>query len=254
MIGKTHLATGLLVSVVALPFWLPNFTVTPIHPWLAIVLANPEPSLLWITVGTMASVIPDLDEFHSFATRKAEWIVRAILFLLFFWLCVKHTGLSALGIAVLFAGIATSLGGNFARKIAMLSISGLCVTLAFVEGFYGTMVIDGLLLLALWSAITAFVAHRTFTHSLFGFLLFAFGVEFSISSFPDHFLLYPLLLGYSIHLLADSISGGIAFFWPLRIGKRKRWGTKWVKSGGGLDHTVAALSLVATGIAAAMLR
>ncbi len=247
MLGKTHMATGLLVSIVTLPM------VEVIRPqaWLSQAshgnFVNMEMAALWIGLGIVGSILPDLDEFHSIGTRKVEAVVRTILILFFLLLTVQHSGgFTTLSFILLFAGIATLLGGETARKISMLMMAMACMVLAFLNAKLGTDFLTGMFLLAAWSTVTAFVAHRTFTHSLMGLIVLGWGLGLAL--LPLHMLLltYPVVFGYLVHLLADSVSGGIPVLWPLSLGEPKRLGIRLVKTGGMLDHLVGLASLAAT--------
>ncbi len=251
MLGKTHMATGLLASIVTLSM------VDAVHPRAWLVQAshgnflNLETAALWIGLGVVGSILPDLDEFHSIGTRKVEAIVRTILMLFFLLLTVQHGGFNTLSLIVLVAAVLTLMGGEMARKISMLMIAMGCIVLAIIDAKYGTSFLTGMMLMAVWSTITAFVAHRTFTHSLFGLLVLGIGLGMALT--PLHLLLltYAVVIGYIVHMLADTVSGGVPVLWPLAVGEHKRLGVRLVKTGSTIDHTVGLASLIATVVLAA---
>ncbi len=251
MLGKTHMATGLLASIVTLPM------VDTVHlkVWFSQAsrgnFVNLEIAALWIGLGVVGSILPDLDEFHSIGTRKVEAVVRTILLLFFLFLTEQHGRFNTLSLIVLIVGVLTLMGGEIARKISMLMLALGCIVLLIMDAKYGTNFLSGMVLLTVWSIITAFVAHRTFTHSLLGLLVLGAGLGMALT--PLHLLLltYAVVIGYIVHLLADAVSGGVPVFWPLRLGKHTRLGIRLVKSGSAMDHTVGLASLILTVVLAA---
>lgn len=242
MLGKTHMATGLLVSVITLPIVMyPQQLTAEI---LRGQFVSFELASLWVGLGVVGSILPDLDEFHSIGTRKVEAVIRIVLILLFVALTMRHHGVTLLSIVVLTAGIVTFFGGENARKIAMLTITVLLAIVGVLYMNFGTGLLIGCMLMAVWSVITAFVGHRTFTHSLTGLALMGVGLGLVLSAVHQIPFVYPLILGYVVHLVADVVSGGIPPLWPMHFGRRKRIGIRMVKTGSSMDHLIGLASLV----------
>lgn len=215
MLGETHMATGLLASGITLP------VMESIHlqAWLSQVShgkwTNIETGVLWIGLCVAGSIIPDLDEIHSIGTRRVEALIRLALLALLLLLAMQHGGFSPLSGMILTIGVLTLFGGEMARKVTMLLIVIASVMLGVLNMKYGTGFLAGTILIALWSGITAFVAHRTFTHSLLGMFIMGVGLDLALLPLREVVLVYPVMIGYLMHLLADAVSGGVPVLWPL---------------------------------------
>lgn len=82
----------------------------------------------------------------------------------------------------------------------------LCILLLIYIMIYFN--ITSLIILIFWIIVTYFSKHRTFSHSLFGLLIF-------ILPFIGVKILYPVFIGYVSHLFADLLTEyGIPLFYP----------------------------------------
>ena len=245
MLGRTHMATGLLISMATLPL-MEKINVPTVSMQAGLGHSQPiEDAVLWIGLGVVGSLIPDLDEFHSIATRKVEGLARIVLILFFIWLGWQHGGFNVLTIAIILVGVTTLFGGDMARKSAMLmmAIALLLAGILYDISLGGTFAF-GMTLLAMWSAATSFGHHRTFTHSSLGLLLFGAGGQLAFGALHVGWLLIPVLLGYTVHLAADMVSGGVPLWWPIHWSKHERVGIRIVKTGSFADMGVGAASVV----------
>ncbi len=73
------------------------------------------------------------------------------------------------------------------------------------------------MLLGLFFLVLAISSHRTFTHSILGFILFSAIVKLILMEYGVSSIYKGLIIGYSSHLLADCFtSKGIKLFYPFK--------------------------------------
>lgn len=90
------------------------------------------------------------------------------------------------------------------------------------------------------------VGHRTLTHSLLGFLIFAFPIWLLLGSFPA--LQLALLAGAASHIVADALNiWGVPLLWPLKTKFRLIPGG--FRSGGAIEFVVALVMVAVAGYA-----
>lgn len=196
-------------------------------------------SAAFIAATIMGSTLPDLDESHSLAAQKVEILGRMLLLFGVIGLTVAlHVHLSWLGWLTwaLFA-LSLFMKANWARKVALLVLAAV----AFYAGtILSVLSLAGALGLSVWFVAAAFGAHRTWTHSLLGLAcLIPSGVW--LTHHQGSIWADGLVLGYVLHLIADSVAGGIPVFYPL---VRKRLGIRLVSTGSVVDHAIGVLAIV----------
>lgn len=247
------MSIGAIGAVVATPFILH----TSWEPMRQLVTGNwnTMPHVIiaqagFVIAAVIGSAVVDLDERHSLAARKVEWLASVPLFTvmgaLIFLLHIQ-TSLVAWIIALVMT-FAFHTQQNLMRKIGL----GVIGTGLVYAGLTGTVPLVGAFLLAVWLAGAMFTAHRTFTHSLPGLIIFAAGVSITLQGTALHWLdkhdlsvigvVGPagLILGYALHMLADVPSSGIPLLWPWG----KRFGAHMIKTGGGWDQLIGGVALV----------
>lgn len=71
--------------------------------------------------------------------------------------------------------------------------------------------------------VDPFVAHRNFSHSILGVLLFGYGFDRLLNMTPEYWslnhqaILSAFLIGYSSHIVADMVTiQGVPLAWPLK--------------------------------------
>ena len=230
MLGRTHMAVGMLGAAALVPVVMHG----GIHAELVhhLSLVRLEDVVAVIAGGAVGGLLPDLDHRNSLAARRVEVIGQVVIFATLLYLAsfLHLQGLyMAIGAVVsLFSALLCK--GELSRKVALFLIAAVCLYLAFIHHMSW---LSGILFAA-W-AIGAFsFDHRTFTHSLLG--LVTFGVA-AVSTMTAHteVLAWFLLLGYVLHLVADSISGGIPLLWPFI---QERQGVRVVVTGSVMDKMV----------------
>jgi membrane-bound metal-dependent hydrolase YbcI (DUF457 family) len=241
------MAIGAVASVAATPLILhaPWDTLRQVTLGLSShgIPGNVVAQVLLVVTAIVGSLLPDLDQRTSLAAREVERLGQVVTFvlmtaLLFFMHWQTHWMLWGL---VLITSFIIGSNRGITRKIG-LAIVG---TGLLYLGIRGTIPMLGTFLLAAWSVGAMFTGHRTFTHSLLGSALFIAGVFVVMNALghvhgvPLSTAAWGLSLGYVLHLVADSVAGGIPLFWPWH----ERQGVRLVHTGSAMDH---ALGLVAT--------
>lgn len=238
MVGRTHMAVGLLGAAALMPMVLHTPHASVLALWPAMWQGHTQglvAQAAGAVGGLTGGLAPDMDESHSLMARQAERAVRVAAVVAVaaaaWWLHVPIDGI----VALVVLGVALFSGANRARQGALgLLIAGL------VYGAYGGFLSPvGGLALAFWALGALLTGHRTCTHSLVGLALWGVGVWTIAASLHQPMLADAAILGYALHLAADIPSGGIPLFWPWH----KRQGGHVVATGGSVDHLVGALAL-----------
>lgn len=152
--------------------------------------------------GVIAALAPDLDTAGKLANKISlshkmiQSFVRStgILAAIYAWFVLAGTGKYiglALGAFLLF------IAPKFSQKL-MLFISGSAIILA---GVYVSEI--WVWLAGIYVAIAALVSHRSYTHSLIGWLYFSIIAFYISESFAVNGLYWTLVLAYGSHLLVD---------------------------------------------------
>lgn len=103
------------------------------------------------------------------------------------------------------------INNNFYRALFYLSLGSIFVYLYFAKG------IEPFLLLGIVSFLIGISSHRSFTHSIVGFLISAsiIGIGTLKYRFPSAYS--GFVIGYILHLVADFFTPkGIKLFYPLK--------------------------------------
>lgn len=239
MLGRTHMAIGAAAACLLLPL-ATNTGHTAV--WQELTLGHGHAlirSAAFVAATIMSSILPDLDESHSLLAQKVEMFGRLLLLLGLIGVIVTlHVHLSWLGWLTwgLFA-LSLLTNANWARKVALLVLAAGALYAASV---LGVLSLAGGFGLTVWCVAAAFSAHRTWTHSLLGFAcLIPAGLW--LTHHQEGIWADGLLLGYTLHLIADSVAGGIPVLYPLA---RKRLGIRLVHTGSWVDHAIGALAIV----------
>lgn len=205
MRGITHLAIGLLSAAGAVAL-RPDLT---------------HYSLTGVAVAGLASLAPDLDEPGSRLGRGlaiAPKYLRVALITLgltiggwgWYRLDVTRTTREQLLLAGIGLGI---LGGAFSEKTGrrlMLALTGVFVVAGgiWLQLFWLT-------LLGAFVVVSPFLAHRTFTHTIWATALWAYIAHGAAASWRDPGVFWLGTLGYVSHLMADSLTrAGVKYFYP----------------------------------------
>jgi len=230
MLGRTHMSIGALGAALTVPVLLHDANA---HVMLTQTgLAPAEHLIVGLLAGALGGMLPDLDQKDSLMSRRVERVGQVITFVMFIALFIlMHLWTSPVAVVMgLFTLFAVLSKAEWMRKASLLLIAAGLVTVGLTHKSWLEMAI----LAALWFAVTTFSAHRTFTHSLVGLgiagaVLVQLGVRLHAS-----WLTETALLGYALHLVADTVAGGIPFLWPYT----KRQGVALVKTGGMVDHLI----------------
>jgi len=231
MLGRTHMAIGALGAVLTVPILL--------HGGDAHVMLTGHGSFFkveqivagWLA-GALGGILPDLDQKDSLMSRRVERIGQAIAFFVFTGLFITlHLWMSLTTVIIgVFALLAVLSQAEWMRKASLLLIAAGILGWGLTHESWFEVAI----LVAIWLVVTTFSAHRTFTHSFIGLsiagvTLIQLGIRLHVS-----WLTETVLLGYALHLAADTLAGGIPFLWPYS----KRQGVALVKTGGLVDHLI----------------
>jgi len=112
------------------------------------------------------------------------------------------------------------------RKRTVLKITYSIIGLAAI--IYGSI---SLKLMGIFLVLSAISGHRKFTHSILGFLSFCSICLYVLYSYSGIIrnLVFGLIIGYGVHILADSFSNhGIELFWPML---EKNYGFRLIRTG-----------------------
>lgn len=245
MMGRTHMGIGAVGAVAATPLllhktWEPMRSLLD-HRWGVL------PHLLvlqavFVVASVMGSLFPDLDEPHALASQEVERFLAVPVFLMMVgsvFLLRLETSLAAWG-GVLVMTLAFRTAKNLSRRIGLGVLS---VVLAYLAWTHVLPVVSASAII-LWCVGAMWSAHRTFTHSLLGLLLLGTGlltIAWHTTSVDPllHLVVVGWLVGYVLHLIADAVAGGIPVFWPIS----KRWGVRFVTTGGAWDYLLGGIAL-----------
>lgn len=104
------------------------------------------------------------------------------------------------------------INNNFYRALFYLSLGSIFMYLYFAKG------IEPFLLLGIISFLVGISSHRSFTHSIVGFLASASIVGIGTLDYGLPSVYSGFVIGYVLHLLADFFTPkGIKLFYPLKI-------------------------------------
>ncbi|MCL6445466.1 MAG: metal-dependent hydrolase, partial [Alicyclobacillus sp.] len=191
--------------------------------------------------AAVGALVPDLDQPDSLMSHEFGFLARIPVFAMLAGLVValhKQTSVTAWVLMVVLAYV-ISAQKNFSRIMGLV-IAGTGIVYL---GSAAAIPLTASLSLAVWIMGAIFTKHRTFTHSIIGFALYAFGVEQSMHGLKHIHLgmaVAGLILGYALHLAADIISGGVPLMWPWE----RRWGVRLVTTGGLLDRWIGKVALL----------
>ena len=240
MLGRTHMAVGVLAASTLIPLvtHTPHFTL--LGGVQQGVQGMPQPILhgaALVLGGLIGGLAPDLDESHSLAARKVEGVTRVVVAGLALVLAVAlHVPLLYIGLSALLAFLVVS-GADRARKVGL----GVIAAVSLWAGVSAAAPIAGALCLALWCVGAMLTSHRTFTHSLAGAALFLIAALTLLAPLHMTMAAYGVAVGYLLHLVADIPSGGVPLVWPYP----KRFGVHAIKTGGVTDHLIGAAATLA---------
>ncbi|WP_077369385.1 metal-dependent hydrolase [Anaerosalibacter sp. Marseille-P3206] len=103
------------------------------------------------------------------------------------------------------------INNNFYRALFYLSISSIFMYLYYRMGNKIFM------LLSLVSCLVGISSHRSFTHSIIGFLLASSIIKMGTLKFNLPSIYTGFVVGYALHLIADSFNPkGIRLFYPIK--------------------------------------
>jgi inner membrane protein len=204
-----------------------------------------------VVAAVIGSAIVDLDQQDSLAARKVERLGGIPIFVVIVALVLflhQQTSLIAWVMAILMAFVFGT-QRNILRRVGLGVIgAGLLYT-----GLTNVIPISGAVVLTAWLIGAMFTKHRTFTHSLPGLIVFAIGIITAMQGVElvrwlSHYhvgviaTVAPagLVVGYILHMAADTPAGGIPLFWPWG----KRFGGRLIKTGGGWDHLIGGIALL----------
>ena len=73
-------------------------------------------------------------------------------------------------------------------------------------------------LLGITSFLIGVSSHRSFTHSIIGFLVISYTVKLITINYNLPYIYFGFIMGYALHLLADFFTiKGIQLFYPLKL-------------------------------------
>lgn len=181
--------------------------------------ASPSTTLLFVGLGSVSGLIPDLDIdgklrerltlSHEVIRTVAQFIGVLMVLYSFFEGSTKEKWLG-IGIGLGMIVISTRI-----KQKHMLTITGIGV---IAGGF--SLHEFWMLLFGIYIFIASFVSHRSYTHSILGVVFFGFIALKLEQSLGINGVFYTCLAGYISHLLADLKilpfnKRGIKLFLPL---------------------------------------
>lgn len=102
------------------------------------------------------------------------------------------------------------INNNFYRALFYLSLAGICMYLYFIRNS------KILMFLGIVSSLIGISSHRSFTHSIIGFLTAASIVGLGTLNYGLYSIHSGFVVGYILHLVADFFtSKGIKLFYPI---------------------------------------
>lgn len=103
------------------------------------------------------------------------------------------------------------INNNLYRALFYLSISSIFMYLYYSIGT------EIFIILSLVSCLVGISSHRSFTHSIIGFLLTSSIIKMGVSKFNLPSIYNGFVIGYILHLIADSFTPkGIKLFYPIK--------------------------------------
>ncbi|SFV06998.1 metal-dependent hydrolase [Alicyclobacillus macrosporangiidus] len=247
MLGRTHMGIGAVGAVAATPLilhsqWEPIRQLLDSHsntiPYVVV------SQVVLVGASMVGALIPDLEQSDSLMARKIEVVLGLpVLFIMAALIVLMHqqASLTAWGLVLLL----TILFGAFGAAKNTTRILGLGVITAglLYLGWHKQIPVQATVLLVAWTIGAMFAKHRTFTHSLIGLILFAAGVNLCNHLFNTlHIgMVGPgLIVGYTLHLVADAVAGGVPLLWPWG----RRFGIRWVHTGGIVDSIIGGVAFL----------
>ncbi|GAB3061409.1 metal-dependent hydrolase [Virgibacillus ainsalahensis] len=180
---------------------------------------NPPTTLLFVGLGGVSGLIPDLDidgklrSRITFSHKVIQTVAQLIGILMIIYSFYKGTPTEKyLGIGI---GVAMMVLSSLLKQKHMLIITGIGV---LAGGFF--LQETWLSLLGIYILIASFVSHRGYTHSIIGVVFFGFIAAKLEISLGINGVFYTCLAGYISHLVADSKllpfnKRGIKLFLPI---------------------------------------
>ncbi|WP_188456447.1 metal-dependent hydrolase [Virgibacillus oceani] len=181
--------------------------------------ADPATTFLFVGLGTVSSLIPDLDidgklrgkiTLSSKLFQAVGQLIGILMIAYSFYEGTDTTRYLGIGIGLGLIIIASSI-----KQKHMLTITGIGV----IAGGVNLQEI-WLILLGVYIFIASFTAHRSYTHSIIGAIFFGFIASKLELSLGVEGVYYTCLIGYVSHLVTDSKllpfnKRGIKLFLPI---------------------------------------
>jgi membrane-bound metal-dependent hydrolase YbcI (DUF457 family) len=242
MLGRTHMAIGAVAAVALAP------AVFGAH-WVTVRdLASSNWDIVphtVITEGTLVvgalvgSLLPDLEQRNSLMSHEVERIGQLVITATLIALVIllhMQSSIFAWALVVLLA-LLSGARSNTARRIGLAVLGGGLLLLSYL----GNLPFVAGILLACWVVGAMFTPHRTFTHSLLGFILLSCGAMVALSRYHLGDAADGIILGYAFHMIADGVAGGVPLLWPWP----HRQGIRLVYTGSVWDHMIGGLATLA---------
>lgn len=245
MLGRTHMSIGAMGAVVASPILLNAHweTLRQLINGHWATMPHAVVSEVTIVAASIAgSIIPDLDQPDSVMAHKVERIGQLIVFaVLAAAVVLLHMENSIRAwFFVLVFGLLAGARHNITR---LLGLGVMGAGMVYLGLHHDIPLVSGVVL-AIWTVGAMLTKHRTFTHSLLGLALFAFGIITALQDIHRfHFSIAgdAIVLGYALHMATDAVAGGIPILWPWS----KRQGIRLVQTGSAWDHMIGGLMALA---------
>lgn len=189
MTGKTHMSIGLAASATVLS------------------ISNPTPQnvVMGLVLGTIGSLMPDIDIEQS----KISYLGRKLL--------IDAILLFVVGSSVIYKLNIPLHEFKFNYRLS-------------TTGIYGLAIIAGCIVFA------KFTKHRSFAHSILGLVLFSIGFWLLLG----HIALY-FAIGFISHMTADTLTNsGIEVLYPIK----QKVALKLIHTGSIIDYTLGGLAFV----------
>ncbi len=232
MRGLTHLAIGVTTGVAAAA------------------LAEVPLSVVNLGVAAVSSLAPDLDHHQSRLSRRLSAHFRYVKWgfalamaglALYAGLCFSGWAQQgAWGVAALGFLAAFSMEERTVRSIALLLLGLGLVAWGIGEGWHWLWLLGGFV------AVSPFLAHRSWTHTLW-----ALGLWYYIGFAAEQQLGYAGIAwlgtaGYASHLLGDSLTkSGVRWFFPLWS---RALGYRLIRTGSGQGNATEVLIALLYGV------
>ncbi|MCA1053665.1 metal-dependent hydrolase [Rossellomorea aquimaris] len=172
-----------------------------------------------VTIGGISGLIPDLDidgklsNKMTFSPKMIRTVAGVISILMMVYSFLEEQGREQwIGIGY---GVGILLLSTMITQRRMLMFTGIGVTAA---GWHLNEI--WLLLLGLYIIVASLIPHRTYTHSILGFVFFGFIASNLESSLVLEGVFEAAMLGYASHLIGDMKllpfnKRGVKLFLPL---------------------------------------